>query len=273
MTKRPAKASRTNRRKFLWLDQVKADDELPRSAFVVAFELMQGFNAKYGGAAWKSIETLATDTGLSEPSIVRITRQLVNHGHLKVDPGKGGRGHSNRYFMVQKTSADGAFKATGKGSAGESKGSVGGVDSLKIHLMEEANASSNGERERRSRSLAVIPGAPAPYGGALEGLKERFAALWALWDSHRNFPDTDEDEAKAWQAYVAIVPHEVDPGELHPRAEAHIAGLKVNGLKVGDLWKWLSRNNWRKEPAPKPTRKSREPSSGQVLLDKYGGRS
>ena len=92
---------------------------------------MQGFNAEYGGASWKSIKTLAEETGLSEPSIVRITRQLVEHGHLKVDPGKagrGGRGHSNRYFMVEKTSADGAFKATEKGSAGEAKGSAGGVD-------------------------------------------------------------------------------------------------------------------------------------------------
>ncbi len=123
MTKRAAKASRTkrsrdDRRKFLWLDQVKADKKLPRSAFVVAFELMDGFNAEFGGAAWKSIETLAKETRLSEPSIVRITRQLAQHGHLRIEPGKagrGGRGHSNRYFMVQKTSADGAFKGSEKG--------------------------------------------------------------------------------------------------------------------------------------------------------------
>ena len=97
-----AKASRSNhsrrddRRKFTWLDQVKADDELPSSAFLVAFQLMQGFNAKYGGACWKSIETLADDTGLSEPSIVRITRLLAQRGHLRIEPGSGvGRGGHN----------------------------------------------------------------------------------------------------------------------------------------------------------------------------------
>ena len=74
-------------------------------------------------------------------------------------------------------------------------------------------------------------------------MKARFDGLWSHWFSHRNFPDTDEDEARAWKAYVAIVPGEVSPGELDSRAEAHIAGLRANGLKVGDLWKWLVKDD------------------------------
>src|ERR1700730_13531687 len=165
-------ASRTNRsrrdkrQKFTWLDQVKADDKLPSSAFLVAFQLMQGFNAGYGGACWKSIETLAEETGLSEPSIVRITRQLAQRGHLRIEPGKAGRGgHTTRYFLVLKTSADGGLQTSAQTSAGESQTSAGGGDSLKTHLKETLSEFPMGERER-SRSLAVIPGAPAPDGGA-----------------------------------------------------------------------------------------------------------
>ncbi len=101
MTKRPAKASRSRRdqrQKYHWLDQIKADKKLPGSAFLVAFELKQGFNAKYGGACWKSIETLADDTGLSEPSIVRITRQLAQRGHLRIRTGQG-RSRRTRSFQ------------------------------------------------------------------------------------------------------------------------------------------------------------------------------
>jgi hypothetical protein len=117
------------------LDQVRRDRELPSSAFVVAYEL--NFNAEYGGAAWQSIETLAKDTGLSEPSIVRITRQLAQHGYLKIEAGRPGRGsHSNRYFMVKQTSADGGLQT----SAGESQTSAGGVDLSKTHRMRGAKA-------------------------------------------------------------------------------------------------------------------------------------
>ena len=135
----------------------------------------------------------------------------------------------------------------------------------------------------RKQTLADTPGAPAPDGARpLEGEVilpgDRFARLWLLWSPHRNVPDTDEDEARAWKAYVAIVPGEASADELYARAEAHIAGVKANGLKVGDLWKWLGRNNWRKEPPPPPSPKRRrgqrdEPSMGEMLAAKYGGRS
>src|SRR5260370_22065104 len=94
-----------------------------------------------------------------------------------------------------------------------------------------SHTSAAGERE--SEHALADPGAPAPFGGAP---KEEFNRLWARWSSHQNFPDTDEDEAAGWKAYVAIVPGEVSPGELYSRAEAHIAGVKANGLKVGRLW-------------------------------------
>ena len=279
-TKKPSDAARRRdqRRKYNWLDQVKADKKLPSSAFVVAFELKQGFSAKYGGACWKSIETLADKTGLSEPSIVRITRQLVERGHLRIEPGKAGRGHSNRYFKVEKTSAGGAFKTSADGAfrseKGSVKGSAGGVDSIN---KGEAKASPLGERER-SHSLADIPGAPAPDGGAREReviARDIFGTLLSIWDRGPHGP---EDEPAAWQAFVAECCKD-DPDDPNEAGAAILASAyrwldayreQPNMLKP--LWKWLSLGTWKHPPDEKRKRgRSREPTPGEILLNsKYG---
>lgn len=287
-----AKVSRTNRsrredrQKFLWLDQVKADREkprLPRSAFVVAFELMNGFNAQYGGACWKSIETLAKETGLSEPSIVRVTRQLAQHGHLRVEPGKAGRGHSNRYFMVSKTAADGAFNtkkgsAVGglqpseKGSVGESKGFAGGGDLPKTHLR-DAKASQVSERESE-QTLVDAPGAPAPDGARpLKGEVippdhlDRFGELLTVWSVR----PWGEDDADACLAFT-IACREADPNDIVASARRWVAAADDPRF-LKPLTKWLAKGLWKKPP-PKLRRGRRdEPSLGEMLAAKYGGRS
>jgi Helix-turn-helix domain len=263
---KPSQATRRRdqRRKYGWLDQVKADDRLPRSAFVVAFELKQGFNAEFGGAAWMSIKTLAADTGLSEPSIVRITRQLVERGHLKIDAGKAGRGsHTNRYFMVNKTSADGGLETGFQTSAGESQTSAGGVDSIKT-LLREAKASRERERER-SLALAVIPqGAPAPDGGALSKLQACLARLLAIWQRGHGV----EDEAAAWKALLTACSEGDDPVEIaaailasgHRWFAAYQKRDEPDMLKP--LWKWISLNQWKNPP---PQRKPQR-NGGKVSL-------
>ncbi|MCD9110097.1 helix-turn-helix domain-containing protein [Bradyrhizobium japonicum] len=263
-TKPRTNRRRENRQKFIWLDQVKADDKLPRSAFVVAFQLMQGFNAEYGGAAWKSIETLADETGLSEPSIVRITRRLTERGHLKIDPGKAGRGgHSNRYFMVKKTSA--------QTSAGDPQTSAGGGDLLKNHLTGEAEEASPVKERENELTLAVIPASPpAPVGGAQEGKEvavDRFSELWALWSSERRFPDTDDDEREARKAFVVICREHPDiADEIIAAARKFIAAIKAKGFNLPKLWKWLCKDNWRKEPPARRQRRGTKPALAEMML-------
>src|SRR5258705_4334384 len=91
---------RDTRKLFVWLDQIRGDPELPPSAFKVAYEIGQHFNARHGGAAWPSSLTIATNIGVGKATVIRVVQQLRERGHLKIDPGKAGRGHSNQYFMV-----------------------------------------------------------------------------------------------------------------------------------------------------------------------------
>jgi Helix-turn-helix domain len=250
---------RTNRRRdtrklFDWLNQVKADREVTPSAFLVAFEIGQGFNAEYGGAAWPSSLTIAKAVGLSEPSIIRIVRQLAQRGHLKIDPGKQGAGHSNRYFMVLKTSTSEGFRTAQKTSIRVKKTSTGGYDLSKNHLQGDAKASPQGERENGSRALTVIPvSAPAPVGGALEGKEgvDRFSDLWALWSSARSWPDNGWDELAARQSFV-ITCREADPDVVIAAARAWVG--VVEGRYLSTLAKWLLGRGWLKRP---PARRQR----------------
>ena len=142
--------------------------------------------------------------------------------------------------------------------------------------VEEAKASSTGERER-SRSLAVIPGAPAPDGGALEGLKQVFAELFSIWKRGHG----DEDEAAAWKAFVA----ECSKGDDDPNEVA--AAILASGHRwfaayrdrdepgmLKPLWKWLSLNTWKHQPDKKQKSGKRdEPTPGEILLNRYRGGS
>lgn len=258
---------RENRQKFIWLDQVKADDKLPRSAFVVAFQLMQGFNAEYGGAAWKSIETLAEETQLSEPSIVRITRQLVQRGHLKIEHGKAGRGgHTNRYFMVKKTSADGGLQTSAQTSAGDPQTSTGGGDLLKNHLTGEAEAASPVKERESELTLAVSARAPAPVGGALEGKKvavDRFPDLWALWSWARSWPDDDEATARRIFATCRDADHHITD-QIIAAARAWINAVEPRFLPK--LSKWLTARGWEKPPPTRRQRKGKPPLAELMIM-------
>ncbi|WOH60934.1 helix-turn-helix domain-containing protein [Bradyrhizobium sp. BWC-3-1] len=284
---RTNRSRRDKRQKFVWLDQVKADKKLPRSAFIVAFQLMQGFNANYGGATWKSIETLAKETGLSEPSIVRITRQLAQRGHLKIEHGKAGRGgHSNRYFMVKKTSADegletstdGGLQTSPQTSAGDPQTSAGGGDLLKNHLTGEAQEASP-VRGRESGSLALTgpASAPAPVGGALEAketvdrLPGIFSELLAIWQR----PHGDEDETAAWEAFAATC-SEGDPEQIAVAiiASGHrwVAAYQNEPNMLKPLWKWIRLNTWKHQPRKKQPQRNGNKVSLSALALEIGGR-
>ncbi|MBR0877762.1 DNA-binding transcriptional MocR family regulator [Bradyrhizobium barranii subsp. barranii] len=111
--------TRTNRRRetrklFVWLDQVRSDPELSPSAFKVAYEIGQHFNSRHGGAAWPSSLTVATNIGVGKATVIRVVQQLRQRGHLEIDPGKAGRGHSNQYFMVVRKGAAARSKPAAK---------------------------------------------------------------------------------------------------------------------------------------------------------------
>jgi hypothetical protein len=89
-----------DRLRFVWLDQVLADSELPPSAFKVAYRLGQDFNERFDGEAWESCKKIGRAIGLSEATIIIMVRRLHERGHLRVEWGRPGRGHPNRYQMI-----------------------------------------------------------------------------------------------------------------------------------------------------------------------------
>jgi hypothetical protein len=53
------------RQRFLWLDQVLVDPELPASAFKVAYRISDGFNdVQHDGKAWESCKSIADAIGI-----------------------------------------------------------------------------------------------------------------------------------------------------------------------------------------------------------------
>ena len=146
-----SKASRTRTRKFfVWLDQVKADPELSTAAFMVAYEIGQHFNARHGGAAWPSSLTIATNIGVDKATVIRAVRRLRERGHLTVEPGRAGAGHSNRYKMskLKKKGAPVHLSEPEKGAPVSQKGAPAHLNYLKPP-MGTLTASPKGEREAR----------------------------------------------------------------------------------------------------------------------------
>jgi hypothetical protein len=282
----------TNRRRdarklFVWLDQVRGDPELSPSAFKVAYEIGQHFNARHGGAAWPSSLTIATNVGLGKTTVIRVVQQLRERGHLKIDPGKAGRGFSNQYFMVvrkgaaaypkpaAKTCASAGSQDADKRSTSEPfaepiKGPFSTPKGPPVDLnyleppMGPPSAVPKEERESEL-ALADIPGAPAPVGGALEEGKEvavdRFPDLWALWSSRRSWPD--DDEATARRSFV-LECREAQPSDIMAAAQAWVSAVEPRYLPK--LSKWLLGRGFLKLPPARRQRHGGNPALAERLL-------
>src|SRR5437899_9544252 len=86
---------------FRWLDQVAIDPDLPPSAFKIAYVIAEHVN-RQSGVAWPSSRTIAKACALSQPTVIELVPKLVTNGHLALEPGRAGRGHSHRYRLILK---------------------------------------------------------------------------------------------------------------------------------------------------------------------------
>jgi hypothetical protein len=101
------------RQRFLWLDQVLVDPELPASAFKVAYRIGDGFNdVQQDGRAWEGCKEIARAIGMSEKTVITMVRRLNARGHLRVEWGKQGRGHPNNYWMILRPASTQVSDAT-----------------------------------------------------------------------------------------------------------------------------------------------------------------
>jgi hypothetical protein len=98
----PGKSAREfTRELFQWLDQVAIDPDLPASAFKVAYVIGEHVN-RQTGQAWPASRTIAKAAALAQPTVIELVPKLVANGHLALEPGRAGRGHSHRYSLIIK---------------------------------------------------------------------------------------------------------------------------------------------------------------------------
>ena len=132
------KGDEHTRRRFLWLDQVLADQSLPMGAFQVAYVIAQHINRSTGDA-WLGTRRLSEKAGVSRPFAIKAMRLLETAGHLAVETGEG-RGNTNRYQMVE------------KGAPGEQEEMVNGEQEMVngVNHFDEINGQRqnvNGQRQ------------------------------------------------------------------------------------------------------------------------------
>jgi DNA-binding transcriptional MocR family regulator len=167
---------------FAWLNQVLADHDL--TGFVVAYVVAQHINHN-SGEGHPSYRRIAQKTGLSKVTIIAAVDRLEANGHLAIERGQQGRGHSNHYRMIIKGSAavpfshekgsavvpfvgpiKGTDDSTQKGSVGERKGTVDSTEkvqplnlnNLREQLKEQGGrAREQGRAERDSERASAPP--------------------------------------------------------------------------------------------------------------------
>ena len=103
--------------RFEWIDQVVADPKLPASASKVAYVIATSLWRNKGTVtlvtpeitasdkvreAWIGTRDIADKIAMSRFTVMTMVHRLEENGHLEVDPGKQGRGHSNHYRLVRK---------------------------------------------------------------------------------------------------------------------------------------------------------------------------
>ena len=86
-----ARSNNFTRDLFAWLNQVKADSDLPPSAFKVAFEIGQYINRK-SGEAWPSTGTIGKGIAMSKATVIdmiTVSRRATTSTSIPVPKGAG----------------------------------------------------------------------------------------------------------------------------------------------------------------------------------------
>jgi hypothetical protein len=266
-----------------WMRAVCASD-LPPVTARVAVRIGLHLNVT-SGQCNPGIDKIATGTNISERSAYRQVAALRRAGWITIRRG-GGRERSNEYTLTYPDTALSGFKSLNSDRARQETLTERVINPDNRWQTKRGTAKRTGagahtpaprERENGSLALTVIPGAPAPVGGAPEEKNKQevviapdvaFLVLWMLWSSVRPHPDTDKDKTDARLAF-AVVGRDADPDEIIAAARERIAAAKADNPRfLPKLAIWLSNNNWRKEPPQrKPTRNGGKVSLSRLAIE------
>jgi hypothetical protein len=240
---------------FTWLCQINADRDLPPNAAKVAIALAaKYFNEDEGGAAWAALQTIASDARLAKATVTSMVRRLQEHGHLRVQWGKPGSGHTNRYWMEVKTEHGDLFDyAEKRSTATDLSEPEKRSNCAPPKGQNQGGKRSNFEEKRSTASEQTLLDSPKNLGGEARAQPpDRFAEKQQESGEEERAKNGDE-AAAAFAAFWAAYPRHVGEDDARKAfaralkradAEAIIAGAKRYAAKraaeiqSGDEPKW-----------------------------------
>ena len=241
-------STKFTRQVFKWLAQVNADPELPANATKVAVRLAPDFNEEHGGMAWPGLQTVADDIGLkSKVTIHNLIRRLQERGHLRIEWGRQGKGHSNHYWMILKGQQgdlfDPAKSSTQDELSGHAKSSTQDelYESAKVHFsgvkssFSEAKSSSQDEQTYRDLSKTYRKKDSPPDDASFEEFWRHYPKKVAKVAARKAYRQARRKASEA----------ELLTGVMRYAAERTEQDDKYTKYPAG----WLNAERWKDEPA------------------------
>jgi hypothetical protein len=239
---------------FAWLNQVKADADLPASAFKVAFELGQHANRKRFGetghlTAWPSLETIAAGIGMSPRTARGMARRLAEAGHVEVKTGHG-PGHPSTYTLCKNRQPAAALNRQGTAAFDEAK--PAGCDTKTGRELPHKTGSRLPTNHLSKPSEEPSESLPAGEGArAKKGQQDRQRRIDPSWQPSQR--DCEYGIEKG-----------IDPSAIDAVAEKFVDHHQAKGSTFAD-WSAAWRNWCRNEVKFAAERASRQQSGSRSL--------
>lgn len=96
-----------------WLRQVNRDPDLPSSATKVALSVADHWNERTG-YAFPGTDLIASEIGMTQSTALAGGNALEQCGHLRIERGSKGSGHSHHYYPLMKYRPADISKSRGK---------------------------------------------------------------------------------------------------------------------------------------------------------------
>jgi hypothetical protein len=262
---------------FRWLHQVNGDPELPASAASIAIYLSGRFNEEDDGEAWPGFDKIAEQCHLSKSVVVVGLRKMVERGHLRSEPGRAGRGHSTRYWMVEKGRIPDLFEQP-KRSEKKVRNLSEKVRNPDMTLSKTQETAKAVSLERESRALARSsdpdPGEPLDAAPGFEGELELLPpSPIPVLDHERVWRELREawqrphaEDQRADRKAFDVACREAAPEDIIAAARVWVAAYAAgDGVRyLPKLAKWLGDHGWQKDPPPPKRGGGKRRSNGKA---------
>ena len=275
------------RQRFWWLNhQVLPDPELPASAKLVLYRISEGFNDQQSdGRSWEGYKSIADAIGMSEPTVVAMVHRAEALGHIRVEWGQKGSGHSNQYWMIIKPQP-----AEWKPQPADMNQSIEPRHTFGVPL-EDIPASAFGDpgpngpphgvagkkkKKDRHRHAGAGNGGAAPpgYDNAVPHWQEFTflrGTIWKRGHSKDGNPKRRQEEITAW---IAALDRSASPDTILAGAKKWRDAYADQPYMMPQLADWLNASSW---DTPPPKRKanggSRRRSKGGARRSRGDGAS